>query len=79
MPMKDPEHFGSENDGTASTEYCAYCYSNGAFTADVSMEEMIQICADMDFPMLDENGRIMGRDQKAAIMRQSFSTLARWK
>lgn len=79
MPMKEAEHFGTEADGSKSPKYCSYCYKDGAFTSDVSMEEMIQICADMDFPMLDQNGIPMDRESKAAKMRQAFVTLERWK
>lgn len=79
MPLKKPSHFGTEKDGTKSSQYCSYCYSNGAFTSDMSMEEMIQTCADLDFPMLDENGTPMDRESKVTAMRQGFPTLDRWK
>ena len=35
---------GTEADGTKSREYCNYCYENGAFTANCTMEEMIDFC-----------------------------------
>ena len=32
MPMKkDPENGGTNADGGKSTEYCSYCYKDGAF------------------------------------------------
>lgn len=45
MPMTAPEHFGTEADGTPNNDYCAYCYKEGVFTQECSMEEMIQHCA----------------------------------
>jgi hypothetical protein len=34
MPMKkDPQRGGTNSDGSRSTEYCSYCYVNGAFTS----------------------------------------------
>ena len=34
MPMKkDPENGGTNGDGSRSTEYCSYCYQDGAFTS----------------------------------------------
>ncbi len=35
MPLKqDPEHGGTEADGTKSPRYCSYCYQDGKFTGD---------------------------------------------
>lgn len=34
MPMKkDPQHGGTHADHSKSTEYCSYCYTNGAFNS----------------------------------------------
>ena len=46
MPMKkDPEGGGTDADGTRSTEYCSFCYSDGAFTQpDFSAEDMQKFC-----------------------------------
>jgi hypothetical protein len=34
MPMKkDPQNSGTNSDGSKNTEYCSYCYKNGAFTS----------------------------------------------
>lgn len=33
MPLnKDPQHGGTNADGSKSTMYCSYCYQNGQFT-----------------------------------------------
>jgi hypothetical protein len=41
MPLDNPELRGTEKDGSASNEYCTYCYQNGAFTnPDITVEEM---------------------------------------
>ena len=33
MPMsKDPQHGGTNRDGTKSADYCSYCYVAGEFT-----------------------------------------------
>lgn len=42
-PMKLKEDFGSETDGTASTEFCHLCYQNGAWTdPDISFEDFYE-------------------------------------
>lgn len=47
MPMsKDPEHGGSEKDGSKSLKYCSYCYDNGEFRNDSinNAKEMQKFC-----------------------------------
>lgn len=45
MPMDVPgSEYGTERDGTRSRDYCSYCYRDGAFTTDWTMEEMIEFC-----------------------------------
>ncbi len=43
MPLsQDPLGGGTEVDGKLSTEYCSYCYVNGAFiTPNLTLEEMV--------------------------------------
>ena len=33
MPLDSPSMLGSEKDGSASHDYCKYCYQNGEFTS----------------------------------------------
>jgi hypothetical protein len=34
MPTKkDPQNGGTNSDGSKNTEYCSYCYKDGAFTS----------------------------------------------
>ncbi|MGV8176671.1 MAG: zinc ribbon domain-containing protein [Candidatus Bilamarchaeaceae archaeon] len=41
MPMARNEDFGTEKDGKRNMEYCTFCYRDGKFTADLTMEQMI--------------------------------------
>jgi len=55
MPMKqDPQGGGTNSDGSKSVMYCSYCYKNGAFTRDCTVQEMQKFCQDklkeMHFP-----------------------------
>ena len=45
MPLNAPEDFGTEKDGSPSADYCKFCYVNGEFTGDMTMEQMIEFCA----------------------------------
>lgn len=42
MPLnKDPQHGGTNADGSRSTVYCSFCYENGRFTQPgITVEEM---------------------------------------
>ena len=46
MPMaRDPAGGGTNADGSKTTEYCGYCYQNGAFTQpDITAAEMQRFC-----------------------------------
>lgn len=76
MPMGETDDlYGTEKDGTKSREYCKYCYENGAFTADVTMEQMIDDCVK---PMLEENPSMTEANARA-IMQNAFPHLKRWQ
>lgn len=74
MPMGDGAEYGTESDGSKSSDYCSYCYKDGEFTAKVSMEEMINICVG---PMVEHNEN-MTEEQAKAIMNEHFPKLKRW-
>ena len=40
MPLTE-EILGTNADGSKNEEYCIYCYKDGAFTGDFTMEEMV--------------------------------------
>ncbi len=42
-PMPMAIEFGTEEDGSASSKYCKFCYESGAFTEpDMTMEQMAE-------------------------------------
>ena len=45
MPMTTAEQFGTNADGSQNTDYCVYCYKDGAFLQNLTMDEMIEHCA----------------------------------
>ena len=74
MPLDAPESRGTEADGTLSRDYCCYCYQAGKFTADCTMEQMIEECAPM---MAEHLGWSV--DQCASLMGAVLPNLTRWK
>ena len=74
MPMEGAVR-GTESDGGESADYCGYCYEGGKFSADVTMEQMIDFCAR---PMADAIPGMTPR-QASEQMRQFFPQLKRWR
>lgn len=73
MPMTNQAQYGTEADGTLSTEYCCYCRKNGVFVQDCTMEEMIEFC--LQYGPAASMEKVQARKQ----MSEYFSSLKRWK
>jgi len=71
--MEKPEDFGTEKDGSASQDYCCHCYSNGAFTDEMTFEEAVEA----NIPFWKEEGDKSDDEARARIM-AIFPTLKRW-
>ncbi len=45
MPMKkDPQGGGTNTDGSTNANYCSYCYRDGAFTFEGTVNEFQEFC-----------------------------------
>jgi hypothetical protein len=79
MNMRSAEDFGTNADGTPNSDYCHYCYQNGAFTRDVTMDEMLET----NLQYLDhwnaETGNNFTADRARPMLREFLSTLKRWR
>ena len=79
MPLSKDEDCGSNADGSINFDYCRYCYQDGRFLQECSMEEMIDHCAQF----VDEVNKMMPepmtREQYTQMMRGFFPMLKRWR
>ena len=75
MPLREEKDFGTEKDGLKSGDYCAYCYNEGAFTNEMTMDEMIAT----NLQYLDQWEVKMSPEEAEAMMREHFPTLKRWQ
>lgn len=75
MPMTEDAHFGTHADGSRSEDYCCYCFKNGAFQQDCTMEEMIDFCLEVG----KDSGMYTDREEARGQMLAWFPTLKRWK
>ena len=62
MPLTN-EVLGTNADGTSNEDYCIYCYKDGKFTQDMTMEQMIDHCAQFT----DEINRNSGQNLTGPI------------
>ena len=73
MAMHDSE-YGKNADGTANTDYCKYCFREGHFVSDETMEEMVESCIKYyvgnEFETAEEAREYLTR---------LYHTLKRWK
>lgn len=79
MPLSEPSLVGTEADGAPSEDYCIYCYKDGRFTRDCTLEQMIESCAGFVDEYNRGTGSRLSREEYAARMRAWFPTLKRWK
>jgi len=73
MPLTEPDSFGTEANGSQSEDYCSYCYADGAFIGDISMDEMVDISAK---GMSEATGTPVAEAQ--TMLRQILPSLKRW-
>lgn len=70
MPIT-PEEMGRAKDGSINKHYCKWCWDQGDFLADCTMEEMIDYCLP-HMPFGDE-------ESNRAFLNGLLPTLDRWK
>lgn len=78
MPLTD-DILGTNADGTPNKDYCIYCYKDGKFTQDMTMEQMIDHCARFTDEINRQSGQHLTVEQAKEMMRQFFPHLKRWQ
>ena len=69
------DDYGYNSDGSRNVDYCKYCFPNGKFGKDETMEEMIESC----IPFWIEDGECKTPEEARERMRKLFPTLKRWR
>lgn len=75
MPLMNDEVQGTNRDGSKNEDYCLYCYKDGEFVGDSTMEEMIDFCA----PICVKEGQYPDEETAKREMMKYFPHLKRWK
>ena len=74
MEINDQNLFGTNSDGSKSSDYCRYCLTNGVFGKDETMEEMIESC----IPFRINKDNCPDAETARRKMMEYFPTLKRW-
>lgn len=68
-----PDDYGTDASGKKTDHYCKWCYEQGEYTYETTMEAMIEDCA----PRLAENTG-MTLDEAVSLMGAVLPQLERW-
>lgn len=75
MPLANAELLGTEADGSPSRSYCRYCYQDGHFSYECTMDQMVDICVEhMVYP-----GSGFTAEQARSHMQELLPQLERWR
>ena len=69
MKMQTPEDFGTESDGSHSSEFCRYCYEGGSYRApDMTIDQMVDILV-KDMYQSDADGDVTAKTRLVGLKR----------
>ena len=78
MPLTN-DILGTNADGSQNEEYCIYCFKDGAFTGNFTMEEMVEFCAQFVDEFNKNTGQNLNREEYKEVLRHYYPSLKRWK
>ena len=79
MPLTRNEDCGTDADCSINFDYCQYCYKDGQFLQDCTMEEMIEHCAQFLDEVNKHMAKPMTREEYIQMMQGFFPMLKRWR
>ena len=79
MPLIRNEDCGTNADGTINFDYCKYCYADGRFLQECTMDEMIEHCSQFIDEVNKHMPKPMTREEYKQMMGAFFPKLKRWR
>ena len=79
MPLTRIEDCGTNADGSTNFDYCQYCYKDGRFLQECTMDEMIEHCAQFVEEVNKQMPQPMTEEEYKQMMRGFFPMLKRWR
>ena len=78
MPLTE-DVLGTNADGSKNEDYCMYCYRDGKFLQDCTMEEMIEHCAQFVNAVNEGLEKPITKEEYIGMMKSYFPQLKRWR
>ena len=78
MPLTQ-EILGTNADGSKNEDYCIYCYKDGKFLQECTMEEMIEHCAQFVDEVNKGLPKPITKEEYIGRMKMYFPQLKRWR
>ena len=78
MPLTE-EILGTNADGSKNEDYCMYCYKDGKFLQDCTMDEMIEYCAQFVNTVNEGLEKPITKEEYIGQMKTYFPHLKRWR
>lgn len=78
MPLTETGHFGTNKGGGQNEDYCLYCFKEGAFTKECTMDEMIEHCLQYLDEFNKNADKVYTVEEARAGMKEYFPNLKRW-
>ena len=78
MPLTE-DVLGTDADGSKNEDYCMYCYKDGKFLQDCTMDEMIEHCSQFVDEVNKQMPKPMTKEEYKQMMRGFFPMLKRWR
>ena len=79
MPLTSVEDCGTNADGSTNFDYCQYCYQDGKFLQECTMDEMIEHCAQFVDEVNKMMPKPMTKDEYKQMMQGFLPMLKRWR
>ena len=79
MPLTSAADCGTNADGSTNFDYCKFCYSDGRFQQDCTMNEMIEHCLQFVDEVNKNMPKPMTKDEYRQMMQNFFPMLRRWR
>ena len=79
MPLTKNEDCGTNADGSTNYDYCQYCYKDGKFLQECTMDEMIEYCAQFVDEVNKNMPKPMTKEEYKQMMHGFFPMLKRWR
>ena len=78
MPLTN-EILGTNADGSKNEDYCIYCYKDGKFLQECTMDEMIEHCAQFVDEVNKGLPQPITKEEYIGMMKTYFPKLKRWR